>query len=46
MDNLSELGLVNAVKSAAMSGRPFLGICLGMQIKGIKERLDSTQEAK
>jgi glutamine amidotransferase len=32
MDNLSELGLVNAVKSAAMSGRPFLGICLGMQI--------------
>ena len=32
MDNLSELGLVDAVKSAAESGKPFLGICLGMQI--------------
>jgi len=32
MDNLAELGLADAVKSAAGSGKPFLGICLGMQI--------------
>ena len=32
MANLKELGLVDAVKAAAASGRPFLGICLGMQI--------------
>ncbi len=32
MANLRALGLVEAVKSAATSGRPFLGICLGMQI--------------
>ena len=32
MDNLAGLGLVDAVKSAAESGKPFLGICLGMQI--------------
>ena len=32
MANLRELGLVDAVKAAAASGRPFLGICLGMQI--------------
>ena len=32
MGNLSELGLLDAVRSAAESGRPFLGICLGMQI--------------
>ncbi|MDD6030982.1 MAG: imidazole glycerol phosphate synthase subunit HisH [Kiritimatiellae bacterium] len=32
MANLKELGLVDAVKAAAGSGRPFLGICLGMQI--------------
>ena len=32
MDNLAALGLVDAVKSAAESGKPFLGICLGMQI--------------
>ena len=32
MDNLRELGLVGAVKAAATDGRPFLGICLGMQI--------------
>ena len=32
MDNLRELGLSEAVKDAATDGRPFLGICLGMQI--------------
>ena len=32
MDNLRDLGLVDAVKEAATDGRPFLGICLGMQI--------------
>ena len=32
MCNLAELGLADAVKDAAGSGRPFLGICLGMQI--------------
>ena len=32
MENLRALGLVEAVKAAATDGRPFLGICLGMQI--------------
>lgn len=32
MENLRSLGLVEPVRSAASSGRPFLGICLGMQI--------------
>ena len=32
MDNLRDLGLVDAVKEASTDGRPFLGICLGMQI--------------
>lgn len=32
MDNLNALGLVGTVKEAAASGKPFLGICLGMQI--------------
>lgn len=32
MDNLRALGLVDAIKAAAVSGKPFLGICLGMQI--------------
>ncbi len=32
MTNLRSLGLVDAVRDAALSGRPFLGICLGMQI--------------
>ena len=32
MANLNEMGLADAVKAAAASGRPFLGICLGMQI--------------
>ena len=32
MENLKRTGLIDAVRSAALSGRPFLGICLGMQI--------------
>ncbi len=32
MANLRELGLENVVREAASSGKPFLGICLGMQI--------------
>ncbi len=32
MENLRDLGLVDTVKEAATDGRPFLGICLGMQI--------------
>ena len=32
MANLRELGLTDAVREAASSGRPFIGICLGMQI--------------
>lgn len=32
MENLRNLGLVEAVRTAATDGRPFLGICLGMQI--------------
>ena len=32
MDNLSASGLVGAVKDFAASGKPFLGICLGLQV--------------
>ena len=32
MANLHDLGLTDAVREAALSGRPFLGICLGMQV--------------
>ena len=32
MENLSSLGLVDTVREAAASGKPFLGICLGMPI--------------
>jgi glutamine amidotransferase len=32
MANLTRLGLVEPVKHAIGSGRPFLGICLGMQL--------------
>lgn len=32
MENLRTLGLEASVREAAASGRPFLGICLGMQI--------------
>jgi glutamine amidotransferase len=32
MENLAAAGLVESVRQAARSGRPFLGICVGMQI--------------
>jgi len=32
MDNLREYGLVDTVKHVIDSGKPFLGICLGMQL--------------
>jgi glutamine amidotransferase len=32
MDNLGRLGLVEPVCAAIAAGRPFLGICLGMQL--------------
>jgi imidazole glycerol-phosphate synthase subunit HisH len=32
IDGLEERGLVPVVKSAAASGRPFLGICVGLQL--------------
>jgi glutamine amidotransferase len=32
MENLAEAGLTEAVKEAIGSGKPFLGICLGLQI--------------
>ena len=32
MANLNALGLTDVVRDAALSGKPFLGICLGMQI--------------
>ncbi len=32
MDHLAASGLVGAVKEFAASGRPFLGICLGLQV--------------
>jgi glutamine amidotransferase len=32
MDRLHQLGLVNVIKEVVDEGRPFLGICLGMQL--------------
>ena len=32
MENLAAAGLVEPVRQAARSGRPFLGICVGMQL--------------
>jgi len=32
MDNLKTMGLADVVRAAATSGKPFLGICLGMQV--------------
>ena len=32
MEHLGRLGLVETVRAAAHSGRPFLGICVGMQL--------------
>lgn len=32
MKNLSELGLINVIKEEILSGKPYFGICLGLQI--------------
>lgn len=32
MNSMCERGLVETVKAAALSGKPFLGICLGLQL--------------
>ena len=32
MDSMAKSGLVEAVKQNALSGKPFLGICLGLQL--------------
>ncbi len=32
MDKLTELGLVNSIHQVIQSGRPFLGICVGLQL--------------
>ena len=32
MDRLKELGLVETIKASVESGRPFFGICLGLQL--------------
>lgn len=32
MDNLSKLDLINPIKDFIISGKPFLGICLGLQL--------------
>ena len=34
MRNLEQYGLINAVRSSITSGKPFLGICLGLQLMG------------
>ena len=32
MESLEKKGLISVIKKAALSGKPFLGICLGMQL--------------
>ena len=32
MDNLEKFGLIDTVKQSVQSGKPFLGICLGLQL--------------
>jgi glutamine amidotransferase len=32
MDNLEQFGLIDTVKKSVQSGKPFLGICLGLQL--------------
>lgn len=32
MERLTQLGLVDTLKTAVVSGKPFLGICLGLQL--------------
>ncbi|MEE0954609.1 MAG: imidazole glycerol phosphate synthase subunit HisH [Eubacterium sp.] len=41
MDNLRRFGLVDVIRQAAASGKPFLGICLGLQLL-----FESSQESQ
>ncbi len=42
MDNLNKFGLVDVIKKIAESGKPLLGICLGLQL--LFERSDETPD--
>lgn len=44
MNNLRSFGLVEVIKEFAASGKPFLGICLGLQL--LFERSDESPEAE
>lgn len=44
MASMEERGLVDTVKDSAMSGKPFLGICLGLQL--LFEESEESPEAK
>ena len=44
MNNLDHFGLVDTIKKVADSGKPFLGICLGLQL--LFERSDETPGAE
>lgn len=43
MESMKQRGLVETVKNAALSGKPFLGICLGLQLLFAKS--DESPEA-
>lgn len=44
MNSMQERGLVETVKEAALSGKPFLGICLGLQL--LFEESDESPDIK
>lgn len=44
MKSMEERGLVETVKEAALSGKPFLGICLGLQL--LFEESDESPDVK
>lgn len=44
MNSMQERGLVETVKEAALSGKPFLGICLGLQL--LFEESDESPDVK
>lgn len=44
MHSMEERGLVDTVKEAAVSGKPFLGICLGLQL--LFEHSDESPDVK
>lgn len=43
MRSMDERGLIGSVKKAALSGKPFLGICLGLQL--LFEKSDESPDA-